>query len=119
MFTYLIYFIRFLVITNIHLIYYITLFLNIVYFFLRTQFLHFQDFFICIQCFFLFFTNLISFIRSLVINNIYLIYFIRLFVKCFLYFSGVLNFIFAYSSISFCIVIYKGMGVLKNEPINP
>ena len=78
-FTYLISFIRLIVITHIYPISFIIFFLNIVYIFLRTQFYQFQNIYICIQYLFLVFTNLISFIRFLVINNIYLIFFIRLY----------------------------------------
>ena len=80
-FNYLISFIRFLVITHIYPISFIRLFLIIIYIYLETQISQFQNFYICIQHFFPVFTNLISFIISLFINHIYLIYFIIFFLN--------------------------------------
>ena len=77
-FTYLIFFIRLFVITHIYLISIIILFVNIIYISLGTQFSQIQKFYICIQSFFLVFTNMVSFIILFVINNIYLFSFIRL-----------------------------------------
>ena len=80
-FTYLVSFVRALVIPYIYPIYFIRFFLDVAYIFLRNQFSQIQDFYITSHYFLIIFTYLISFIRFLVITHIYSISFIILFLN--------------------------------------
>ena len=84
-FTHLISFSRFLVIAHINLIYFIRLFINIVHIFMQTQFSHFQVFYNIIHLYFTIFTYLFSLIRAVVVTHIHQIYFVRFFLKIYIF----------------------------------
>ena len=111
-------FIRFLVITHIHLITFIGLFPKIVLFYVNSIFAVSR--LIYLQSLFLHHFYLSDLFHQIICHQSYLSdIFYHIVCHDFLYFSGVSNFLVAYSEIYFFIVMYNCRGNFEKRPCKP